>query len=56
VNKNLTNDPRIGFLTIFNLVDLIEANAKLKKELEKFKRIFERMRFWKYNLLFKKIV
>jgi hypothetical protein len=33
------------FKPFFNLVDLIETNAKLKKELEKFKRIFKRMRF-----------
>lgn len=45
MNKNLTNDQRIGLKPFFNVVDLIEANAKLKKELENFKRIFERMRF-----------
>jgi hypothetical protein len=45
VNKNLANDPRIGFKPFNNLVDLIEANVELKKKLEKFKRILERMRF-----------
>jgi len=42
MNKNSTNDPRIGFKPFFNLLDLIEANAELKKELEIFLKIFER--------------
>ncbi len=40
VSKNWSNNPRVGCFT--NLVELIEANAKLEEELEEFEGCFDR--------------
>jgi hypothetical protein len=37
-----------------NLIKLIEVDAKLKEELEKFEIFLKGMRFWKYSSLLKK--
>jgi hypothetical protein len=42
VNKNWPKDPRIGCKSSSNLVDLIEGNLNLEKEIEKFEKAFER--------------
>jgi hypothetical protein len=39
VNKNWSNEPRVGCYPT-NLVELIEADAKLEEELEKFEGCF----------------
>lgn len=51
MNKNWSNGLRIDYKACFSLVELIEVNGKLEKKLKKFERLFEMMRFWKYNLL-----
>jgi hypothetical protein len=42
VNKNWLNDPRIGCKTSSNLVEFIETNVDLKKELKEFESEFEK--------------
>ncbi len=41
VNKNWPNDPRIGCKSTFRLVDFIDTNLILEKELE-FEEAFEK--------------
>ncbi len=40
MSKKWSNNPRVGCFT--NLVELIEANAKLEEELEEFESCFDR--------------
>ncbi len=42
MNKNWPNDIKIGCKPFSNLVELIEANAKLKEGLEEFEKPFEK--------------
>ncbi len=42
MNKNWPNDTRIGCKPFSNLVELIEADAKLKEEFEEFEETFEK--------------
>ncbi len=42
VNKNWPNDPRIGYKFPSNLMEFLEKDVDLKKELEKFEGEFER--------------
>jgi hypothetical protein len=42
VSKNWANDPRIGCQSPFSLVDFIESDINLEKELEDFEGTFER--------------
>jgi hypothetical protein len=51
VNKNWPNDLRIGCKPFFNLVQLIEANAKLEEELEEFEKTFKRNEILKIQFI-----
>jgi hypothetical protein len=42
VNKNWPNDCRIGCKSQSNILELINIDENLEKELEKFERTFER--------------
>ncbi len=42
VNKNWPNDPRIGCKSPSNLVEFLEKDVDLKKELEEFEGEFEK--------------
>jgi hypothetical protein len=42
INKNWLNDPRIGGKTSSNLVEFIETNVDLEKELKEFESEFEK--------------
>jgi hypothetical protein len=42
VSKNWRNDDRVACRRLFNLVELIEIDMKLKEELEKFEGSFEK--------------
>jgi hypothetical protein len=42
VNRNWFNDPRIGCKSPSSLVELIESDVFLQKELEEFEIVFER--------------
>jgi hypothetical protein len=41
VNKNWSNDLRIDYKTFSSLVELIEVDGELEKELKEFERTFE---------------
>ncbi len=42
VNKNWPNDPRISCKSSFSLIDVIEMDVNLEKDLKEFERAFER--------------
>jgi hypothetical protein len=42
VNKNWPNDPKISYKSLSSLVELIEINENLEKELQEFEGTFER--------------
>jgi hypothetical protein len=42
VNKNWPNDSMVGCNSFSSLVELIEANSNLGKELEKFEGMFQK--------------
>jgi hypothetical protein len=42
VNKNWPNDPKISYKSPFSLVELIEIDVDLEKEIEEFEGAFER--------------
>jgi hypothetical protein len=42
VNKNWSNDPRIGYKSPSNLLEFLERDMNLEEELEKFEGEFER--------------
>jgi hypothetical protein len=42
VNKNWANDFKIGYKSLFDLIELIGKDANLKKRLEQFEEAFER--------------